>query len=598
MPTLKIAESLIRQNADDKSFERGRDYARSRAVSDLVWRGQTLQASVVGNEYYRVTIGFSGQSKQIVQDATCSCPYDFGGWCKHIVATLLVANDQGNIEERPSLAQLLEQLNLEQTRKLLDNLVLENPHLIDQVDLQVELLTAVKPTKSKSPKSQSSQNQRPEIDRSPFRRNVRSEIRDALRSIEEDYIEEDPFIDVIDDEIQKATGFIEAGDSFRAFVMLYATAEELAVHKDDIDDYSGGFSDLVDSLDRAIAEAVLWTDFSIEEREKWASELEGTQDILGVELEQSFKALLQGWDDPQLLAILAGEFDTREIEQLKPSFCELGYVRLNVLESQERFEEYLRFAKTLGFLVPYVTMLIQLGRFEQAIASAEKIENHEQAFAIAQKFLEHGSEQEALRTAHKGLQLLEGVSSANYATELAVWTAALAEQLGETKILLNAKIIAFKFNPSLADYHEIRDLTGDKWNSTKEILLKYLPRSNSFGGGSEAKVDIFLDEGLIDQAIAVVEGGYCSRELKLRVMQVAAGFNPQWVITKGKAFAEDIINRGKSEYYEDAVKWLEQVKRAYLGSNQQEEWRSYRQQLVEVNSKKRKLMEIVKRKGL
>ena len=81
-------------------------------------------------------------------------------------------------------------------------------------------------------------------------------------------------------------------------------------------------------------------------------------------------------------------------------------------------------------------------------------------------------------------------------------------------------------------------------------------------------------------------------------MQVAAGFDPQWVISKGKALAGDIINRGKSEYYEDAVKWLEQVKRAYLASNQQEEWRSYRQQLIEVNSKKRKLMEIVKRKGL
>jgi uncharacterized Zn finger protein len=129
-------------------------------------------------------------------------------------------------------------------------------------------------------------------------------------------------------------------------------------------------------------------------------------------------------------------------------------------------------------------------------------------------------------------------------------------------------------------------------------LLKYLSKSSFYGGGSDAKVDIFLDEGLIDQAIAVVEGSYCSRELRLRVMQVAAEFNPQWVISKGKAFAEDIINRGKSEYYEDAVKWLEQVKRAYLASKQEEEWRSYRQQLVEVNSKKRKLMEIVKRKGL
>ncbi len=602
MPILKISESLIRQNAPDKSFERGRDYARSHSVSDLVWRGQTLRSSVVGNEYYRVTIGFSGQSKQIVQDATCSCPYDFGGWCKHIVATLLVANEQENIEERPSLAQLLERLNLEQTRKLLDNLVVEHPDLIDQIDLQVELLTAVKPTNSKSTKSKANQNQRPEIDRSPFRRSVRSEIREALRSAEEDYSEEDPFIDVINDEIKKASGFLDAGDSFRAFVMLYATAEELAVHWDDIEGYSSDSSDLICSLDRAIAETILWVDFSVEEREKWASEIEGTQDSLGEGLELSLTALLQGWDDPRLLAILAGEVDhnlpTGEIEQLKPVFCELGYTRLNVLESQERFDEYLHFAEILGFLVPYVTMLIQLGRFEQAIASAEKIENHQQAFEIAQKLLEHGSEKEALRIAHRGLQLLEEGSSSHYASDLAVWTAALAEQLGETKILLNAKIIAFKLKPSLIDYHEIRDLTGDKWNSTKEILLKYLSKSSFYGGGSDAKVDIFLEEELIDQAIAVVDGSYCSRGLRLRVMQVAAGFNPQWVITKGKALAEDIINRGKSEHYDDAVSWLEQVKLAYLASNQQEEWRSYRQQLIEVNSKKRKLMEIVKRKGL
>ena len=596
MPVLKISESLIRQNASDKSFERGKEYARSHSVSDLFWRDQVLHSSVAGNEYYRVSIGFNDQS---VQSADCSCPYDFGGWCKHIVATLFVGIEQPNIEERPSLTQMLSQLDLEQTRKLIHNLVAESPDLANSIDLQVSLLAGNKNSVSKSSQSQSSQtsSQRVKIDRAPFRRNVRSEIREALRFIEEDYCEEDPFIDVIDEEIKKATGFLDAGDSFRAFVMLYATAEELATHRNDIDDYSDGFSDLVGSLDRAIAEAILWTDFSVEEREKWASEIEGTQDILGEELEQSLTAFSQGWDDPQLLAILAGEFDTREIEQLKPAFCELGYVRLNVLASQERFEEYLRFAKTLGFLVPYVTMLIQLGRLEQAIASAEKIENHEQAFAIAQKLLEHGSEQEALRIAHKGLQLLEEGASANYASELAVWTAALAKQLGETKILLNAKIIAFKLKPSLIDYHEIRDLTEDKWNSTKEILLKYLSILDSYGR-YDAKVDIFLEEELIDQAIAVVEGGYCSRELRLRVMQVAAKFNPEWVINKGKALAEDIINRGKSEHYEDAVKWLEEVKRGYLASNQQEEWRSYRQQLIEVNSKKRKLMEIVKRKGL
>jgi uncharacterized Zn finger protein len=91
MSALKISESVIRQNVSDKSFERGKEYARSQSVRDLVLRDQTLQASVAGSTYYRVSIGFSDLG---IQSANCSCPYDFGGWCKHIVAVLLVALEQ------------------------------------------------------------------------------------------------------------------------------------------------------------------------------------------------------------------------------------------------------------------------------------------------------------------------------------------------------------------------------------------------------------------------------------------------------------------------------------------------------------------------
>ena len=109
-----------------------------------------MQASVTGNEYYRVTVGFKDQK---VQPATCTCPYDFGGWCKHIVATLLVGMEQDKIEERPSLSQLLEHLDLEQTRKLLHEIVLESPDLIDFIDSHVELLISSKNAASKLSKS-------------------------------------------------------------------------------------------------------------------------------------------------------------------------------------------------------------------------------------------------------------------------------------------------------------------------------------------------------------------------------------------------------------------------------------------------------------
>ena len=70
---------------------------------------------------------------------------------------------------------------------------------------------------------------------------------------------------------------------------LYAIAEELSTSEyvDDIEEYGGDLSEVVYGLDRAITEAILWTDFSVEEREKWIADLEEPQDSLGMELELS-----------------------------------------------------------------------------------------------------------------------------------------------------------------------------------------------------------------------------------------------------------------------------------------------------------------------
>jgi uncharacterized Zn finger protein len=83
-----LSEAQIRQHASAESFARGVDYERRGAVGALVLRGDLLQAEVEGSEYepYRVTVSLDAGG---VRAADCSCPYDWGGWCKHIVATLL-----------------------------------------------------------------------------------------------------------------------------------------------------------------------------------------------------------------------------------------------------------------------------------------------------------------------------------------------------------------------------------------------------------------------------------------------------------------------------------------------------------------------------
>lgn len=623
MPVPEINESMIRQNASDKSFERGKEYARSQAVRDLVLRDQTLQASVAGSTYYRGSIGFSDRG---IQTAKCSCPYDFGGWCKHIVAVLLVGMEQPQIEERPSLDEMLEKLDLEQTRKLLHNLTAQSPDLVDLIDIQIQLLTSIKENKSKASKTNKktskTEAQHPEIDQSPFRRQLAYSLQKSLRNYENSYYdEEDPFTDIIYEEIAKTNVFLKAGDSFRAFVMLYAIAEELCNYTEEIENYLGDVSDLVDHLDLEMAEAILLTDFSVKDRQKWVAEIEGTQDSLCAELDFSLAALIHGWDDPYLQAVLQGKEKPEKINlqlvqistqsQRKRTSIQrgtnvyvhetdlrpLGAIRLRILQAQERFDEYLNLAKDADFFTEYVNMLLQLGRDDEVIAAAENVDDENDVFEIAQKLLEHGFEKEALYIANKGLQLQKEDAKRYRSTDLADWTASLAELLGETGILLNAKIIAFKLTPSLADYHQIRDLTRDKWNLTKDILLKYLLQLYSFAA-SEAKVNIFLEEELFDESIEIANTSYCKTYDRLRVMQVVISSNPQWVITKVKTLSKDIITLGKSDDYEQEIAWLEQVRNGYRILKQEKEWLNYRNQLVEVNARKRKLMELVKRKVL
>ncbi len=596
MSALKIDELLIRQNSTDQSFHRGQEYARSQSVGELIWRDRVLRASVAGSSPYRVAINFNNQE---VQSATCTCPYEFGGWCKHIVAVLLVGMEQPNIEERAGLTQMLERLDLEQTRKLLHNLVAKAPDLIEQIDRQVEILTARNSSKSPQSKVSQATSQRQQIDRAPFRRQVNSMLREELHNMEYHYNEE-PFGETLDQEVEKAKQFIEAGDSFRAFMMLYAIAEGLSEHVDDISEYCD-LSDIVYEIDAAMAEAILWTDLSMDERQKWKVELEGTQDILCAELNLSLAALEQGWDDLQLHSMLRGEqivlCDEIETDLSSDTFFELSAIRLRILETQERFEEYLNLAKATDYISLYVCMLIQMNRLDEAIAATELIRNEQESFTIAKKLLESGVQKEALQIAKKGLEFQEQDQKKFKSLELAQWTANLAERMGESEICLNAKLVAFKTQPDFGDYRKICDLAKEQWATIKQDLLTYLKTYDGWGG-LDAKVDIFLEEKMFDEAIAIANSYLSRNQTKLLIMRAVIEFKPEWVISQAKALAADIINRGKADAYNDAISWLEQVRNGYLVTDNQQEWLTFRAELLSAHGRKRKLMDLLNRKGL
>ncbi len=174
-----LTENAVREGASAESFRRGQEYYDEGAVVSLVRRGNVIEAEVEGSqpEPYSVRVELDEGG---ITAALCDCPYDWGGWCKHIVATLLAClQEPQSIEERPPLEQLLAELDRDQLQGLLLALAEPEPRLAAAIESRIALVTAT--SSAGAPVSEtSSPTRRTPVDPTPFRR----EVRESLRSVD------------------------------------------------------------------------------------------------------------------------------------------------------------------------------------------------------------------------------------------------------------------------------------------------------------------------------------------------------------------------------------------------------------------------------
>ncbi|MDF0555872.1 SWIM zinc finger family protein [Kamptonema sp. UHCC 0994] len=587
MPIPKFAEATLRQNSSPQSFERGETYYRNGAVVALTLRGKILQAEVEGSEApsYRVRLSFESQS---LTEASCTCAYSFGGWCKHIVATLLVCQHQPQkIEERPTLEHLLDRLNHQQTQLLLQNLAAEQLDLIDRIERHINRIVGV----THAQKSPTTSPQPSTINTAPYRQQVRQILRDAEHYLE-DGDEEDPITPDILNLISEAQEFSQCEDGNNAIAILQSITETCIENWDTVADYGAYNEGIVTALDEAWTEAILCAELTKEEQNKLKENLTNWQDEWDANFAMSLEALRQGWDFPPLQLIMQGNILERGVwEGEAPDYAEdIALIRLEILERRERYEEYLYLAQAEGMNQQYLVMLVSLGRISEAISAAKTLMTSvEEAKALAFELRKQGAKSQALEVAQTGFSL-EG----HCLYELATWASDLALELGDCATAMKAKIQAFSAQPSFEDYQNIKELSGEEWETLKVELLTNISSQDRWGI-QEAKVNIFLHEGFIDKAIEVVTPlNYYHSRLIHQVMEAAIPYRPDWVIENASQEAESIVNRGKADAYDVAIQWLYKVHSAYLQSNRQSDWLIYRNSLVEQHGRKRKFMELLK----
>ncbi|MEG5056473.1 SWIM zinc finger family protein [Microcoleus sp. A2-C5] len=588
MPIPKLSKTIIKNNSSERSLNRAQDYYLSGSVTNAVLRGNMVQATVYGSQYepYRVSLPFTDAG--LTSGVFCTCPYDGDGWCKHIIATLfLCLREPEKIEHGETLEDLLSRLNDAQIYELVEHLVDNEPALINAIELYVNSNAVSAPTNQLTKIHRQSA-----IDPAPFRRQVREIFRQAENYCENEYgyDEEDPITEEILELIQQAQEFSENGDGKNALVILEAITSGCVDDWDDVEEYGFESYEITNALDEAWTAAILTAELTAEEKIDFQVMLEGWNDEWDCDFSMSLEALRQGWDYPPLQQILEGNLTGQEIwDDDAPNYAhELTLTRLQILDRQNRDEEYLYLAQAEGCIQQYLTMLARLGRIEEAVkAAATEMTSVEEAFALVQILEADGYSEEALKICQLGLDL-----PGNSTYKLAVFMSELADKLGDKESAFSAKIKVFEIQPSLNDYLSLLELSGDNFLTLKADLLAIVKTTQKYTS-AEAKVDIFLHEGLIEEAIALVDTSYSS-QLVHRVMMAAIPHRPDWVIANACQRAESILNPMKSAEYDSAIKWLEKARAAYLQAGRNVEWSAYRTQLMEVHSRKRKFMGLFK----
>ncbi len=125
----------IRRRATPQSFARGEDYYHNGAIFDAVKRGDELEARCQGSDYtpyhIRVVLDKAGN----IEATFCTCPYDWGGDCKHIVALLLTyLYKPETFEERAPVQDTLLERSKEQLITLIRQMVAHHPDLQALID--------------------------------------------------------------------------------------------------------------------------------------------------------------------------------------------------------------------------------------------------------------------------------------------------------------------------------------------------------------------------------------------------------------------------------------------------------------------------------
>jgi uncharacterized Zn finger protein len=247
-----LTEAHIRKLASGPSFERGEAYYRDGAIIEPVRQARDLRAQCEGSDYepYQVSATLT---KSGIGETSCTCPYDYGGICKHIVALLLTyIHEPRAFRFIPPLTTLLAGRSEEELIALIGEMIKQEPELLSLVELSVAAEQAT---------------QGMPLDVAAYRRQTRR----AFRYESEQLVEKE--LRALRELAARST---KVGDWLNAGAIYHAVLDEAVRRYDDMlreIDEDGGIASVLDEFALGLSQCLKKSKANAETRRAWLEAL-------------------------------------------------------------------------------------------------------------------------------------------------------------------------------------------------------------------------------------------------------------------------------------------------------------------------------------
>ncbi len=540
---------------EPKIFDRALDYYHNNAIRYISVKDNEIHASVEGSgaEPYKQII--KGSVSGIITSASCTCPYDMGGYCKHIIAVLLALADkkQGDLKGDNGKPEVIDINDVAdflkgKSKKELTEIILKQTEKDDSLLKSLTLNAAFKNKKGINPKDYKQQIQ------FAFQTGflVWNKVWDFVQNLE--IIKEE-----IDELIAKKY-FKEAKEILEYFI-------EKAIYKiEDLDDSGGDYSPFVRSLFDSYAKTLRGCNVDTDELGRWVfnSILEDgygfTDDLL-----QQMKGPLgnKGFDIVEKMAMekLDDRFKQISREKIRQPYdytlSVLKRILTNIAEIQKDNKKHLK--------------ILELFLSEGSYSYLE----------IAEKLASMGCKEEAIKRLEEGIKRFPD----NRDFRLNDMLSKLYEKQGDIENAFKQEWKRFK--ESHDSYKRIKQLAQKigNWDKVHEDIIQELKKINS-----RLLIDLYIEDGVIDKAISEVKTNRYGWDSELKTAKAAEDRYTTDSIFFYKRIAGMFIDRKNNDSYREAKKVVYKIKSLYNKLNDTAGWIEYINQVKTFHKAKKNLM--------